>query len=366
MDKPIYRLAAAGDVMLARAVGEHFRRAPQDYSGGELADTLRAYDLVFANLENPVGVRGSPSPIQDRNVTFRCHPETLRVLRNLGVSVVSLGNNHMLDYGGEALAETLEHLDAAGVRHVGAGRNYREANEPLILEVNKKRVAILSYVFIYSASTAMATRNRPGVSDHRIQHILPRIRELARQGHQVLVSVHWGLEYSFFPIPYQMAQARRMIDHGASIIIGHGPHYPQGIERYREGRIIYSLGNFIFDEPFKYANRTFVYGVAVGPGDRLSDETIHPVQIRNQVPMIVHGAEKRNIERLVARLGQLYGAKSRRFWQDQNSKYFGDIVHRVRRVKSLKFLLLPPPSFYLGVGARNYARKLLPRALQRH
>ena len=366
MEKPIYRLAAAGDVMLARAVGEHFRRAPQDFTCGDLAGTLSTHDLVFVNLENPVGVRGRPSPIQDPNVTFRCHPEALRVLKNLGVSVVSLANNHMLDYGADALAETLEHLDAVGVRHLGAGRNYREANEPLLLEINGKRVAILAYVFVYSASTAMATANRPGVSDHRIQRILPRIRELARQGYQVLVSVHWGLEYSFFPVPYQMEQARRMIDHGASIIIGHGPHYPQGIERYREGRILYSLGNFIFDEPFKYANRSFVYGVAVGPDNRLGEEAIHAVHIRNQVPALVHGADKRTIERLVARLGRLYAAKGRRFWQDQNSKYFGDIVHRARRVKSLKFLMLPPPSFYLGVGARNYARKLLPRALQRH
>jgi poly-gamma-glutamate capsule biosynthesis protein CapA/YwtB (metallophosphatase superfamily) len=359
MDQPIYKLAAVGDVMLDREVGRHFRRAPEDYSLPELAEVMGRYDLVFANLENPVGIRGTPDPVQRPHITFRCHPDTLQVLRSLRVSVVSLGNNHMLDYGGEALAETLEHLDANGIRHVGAGRNYREANEPLLLEINGKKVAILSYVFIYSASTAMATRTRPGVSDHRIRKILPRIRDLARQGYQVLVSLHWGLEYSFFPIPYQMAQARRMIDSGASLIIGHGPHYPQGIESYGGGKIIYSLGNFIFDEPFKFANRSFVYGVGVGPGNQLTDEVLHPVHIREQVPIIVQGAEKRNIERLVARLSQLYVSKSKRFWQDQNAMYFGDIVYRALLTKSWKYVRLPPPSFYWGVGLRNYARKLL-------
>jgi poly-gamma-glutamate capsule biosynthesis protein CapA/YwtB (metallophosphatase superfamily) len=364
MDGPVYRLAAVGDVMLDREVGAHFRRAPEDYAVGELAGILDSYDLVFANLENPVGVRGTPHPIQHPNVTFRCHPGTLQVLRNLGVSVVSLGNNHMLDYGGEALAETLEHLDAAGIRHVGAGRNYREANEPLLLAINGKKVAMLSHVFTYSASTARATHTRAGVSDHRMRYILPRIRDLARAGYHVLISVHWGLEYSFFPVPYQMAQARRMIENGASLILGHGPHYPQGIEHYGGGKILYSLGNFIFDEPFKFSNRSFIYGVGVGRENQLTHEAIYPVHIRDQVPVLAHGPQRRNMVRLVARLGRLYASRSKRFWQDQNSIYFGDIVHRVRHTKSWKFAMLPPPSFYCGVGLRNYLNKLVPKALR--
>lgn len=364
MNSASYRLAAVGDVMLDRAVGEHFRRAPEDYACGDCAGILGTHDIVFANLENPVGLRGMPHPRQHPNVTFRCHPSTLQVLRNLGITVVSLGNNHMLDYGGEALAETIQHLDANGIGHAGAGRNYREANEPLLLSINGNKVALLSYVFLYSASTARATANRPGVSDHRMRNILPRIRDLVRQQYQVIVSVHWGLEYSFFPIPYQMLQARRMIDNGASLILGHGPHYPQGIESYRGGKIVYSLGNFIFDEPFKFANRSFIYGIGAAPDNRLFGEALYPVHIREQVPVLVHGPQQRNIRRLVARLGRLYASRGERFWQDQNSAYFGDIVHRVLRTRSLKYAMLPPPSFYSGVGLRNYARKLVPRALR--
>ena len=105
-----FRLAAVGDVMLARGVGRHFVEAPGDFTMDDVREVLRPYDVVCANLENPVAEGGSPDPLQDPNVTFRAHPETLNVLKTLGVGVVSLGNNHMLDYGESALAETLERV----------------------------------------------------------------------------------------------------------------------------------------------------------------------------------------------------------------------------------------------------------------
>ena len=364
MEQPACKLAAVGDIMLSRAVGEHFRARPDEFRMEQISALLAGYDLVFANLENPVGVKGAPHPIQNPHVTFCCHPDTLQVLKNLGVSVVSLANNHMLDYGPVALAETLQHLDAASIQHVGAGRNYEEANRPLLLELNGRKIAILAYVFLYSASTEMATRNRPGVSDHRIRNILPRIRALAQQGVQVLVSVHWGLEYSFYPVPYQMAQARLMIDAGAALIIGHGPHYPQGIEVYQGARIVYSLGNCIFDEPFPHARRSFIYGAALGADKVIANERIYPFHIKDHVPALAAGRDEVRLKRLVARLGRLYPMKSKRFWQRQNSRYFGDIVHRVSHMRSSKFALLPPLSFYGSVGARNYARKLMPQRLK--
>jgi poly-gamma-glutamate capsule biosynthesis protein CapA/YwtB (metallophosphatase superfamily) len=366
-DKPAFTLAAMGDVMLSRsrAIGQHLHERPQDFRMQEVADVLAGFDLVFANLESPVGITGTPHPIQHPNVTFRCHPEVLAVLKNLGVTVVSLGNNHMLDYGAECLAETLEHLDASGIRHVGAGRNYEEANRPLLLRVNGKKVAFLAYVFLYSASTQIATRSRAGVSDHRIGSILPRIRELTRAGYQVIVSAHWGLEYSFYPLPYQMEQARRMIREGASLVIGHGPHYPQGIETCEGGRIVYSLGNFLFDEPTPYSNRSFIYGAAVASDNAVLAERLYPFHINDHVPTLVQGRDKERLENLVRKLSESYATKDQRFWQRQNSLYFRDIVYRVQRMKSFKFVLLPPLAFYGAVGTRNYARKLMPRRLKR-
>lgn len=353
--------AAMGDIMLSRAVGEHIRTRPEDFALDEVAALLQRYDVVFANLENPAAAGGSPHPVQNPHVTFRCHPDTLRILKSLRITAVSLANNHMLDYGPAALAETLENLDAAGIGHAGAGRNYEEANRPLLIETSGARLALLAFVFLYSASTEMATRTRAGVSDHRIRNILPRIRALAREGWSVVVSVHWGLEYAFHPLPYQMAQARRMIDAGATLIIGHGPHYLQGIETYGNGRIVYSLGNCIFDEPFPHANRSFIYGASLTRRGAIVHEAIHPFHIRNHVPALVQGRDRARAERFIARLGRLYSRKSRAFWQNQNYRYFRDIMWRVSTMKSYKFLRLPPLSFYGAVGAGTCARKIVSR-----
>lgn len=357
-EKEVYRLAAMGDVMLAREVGKHIKDKPEDFLFSDIKLVLKNYDLIFLNLENPVSTKGIPHHIQDPHVTFCCLPENLQVLKNLGASIVSLGNNHMLDYGETALCETLEHLNTLGIKHVGAGRNYKEANHPLIEEYNKKKVAFLSYVFIYSASTRRAKGNRPGVSDYRINKILPIIRDLSISGYQVIVSIHWGIEYSLYPLPYQMKQARLMIDNGASLILGHGPHYPQGIEHYKQGQIVYSLGNFIFDEPYRLANRSFIYGVGVSETSQLRDARIFPVHIKNHVPNLMQGREKRRFENLVNTLGDIYPRKKKVFWKKINNIYFSDIVSRVSRMRSLKFLFLPPTSFYFGIGIRNFVKKL--------
>ena len=352
------RLAAMGDVMLARGVGRHFREDPEDFALDEVRGVLNSYDLVMLNLENPVGTKGTPHAIQDPNVTFCCHPESLRILKNLNTTIVTLGNNHMLDYGDTALCETLQHLDAQNILHIGAGRNYAEANRPLLIEKNGRKLAFLSHVFIYSASTRMATRNRPGVAEYRISKILRKIRQLSQQGYRVIVSVHWGHEYSFYPIPYQMRQARAMIDNGALLVVGHGPHYPQGIENYRNGKILYSLGNFIFDEPHTYANRSFIYGVEIGSGHRLEKEKIYPIQIENHIPVILNGAKKSSLDNLINNFSAIYRRKDKDFWKNISNKYFTDIVRRVVSMKSFKFICLPPVSFYTSIGCKNYLRKM--------
>ena len=353
-----FRLAAVGDVMMDRDVGRHYDASPGDFAMTDIRDLLADADIVCANLENPVATGGRPDPVQDPHVTFRAAPKTLDVLKSLRVNVVSLGNNHMLDYGEAALVETLERLDSAGIKRVGAGRNYREANAPLLVECNGRRLAFLSYVFIYSANTRMATRHQAGVSDHRLRRILPQIRELRSAVDDIVVMIHWGFEYRFFPLPYQMRQARRMIDEGASLILGHGPHYPQGIEQYLGRDIVYSLGNFIFDEPHKFANRSFIYRAEIDDTGRTRNQQIAPVHLRRHVPHLVDGAEKRRLQGLVETLGVRYRQAEIGFWQDLSGAYLTDICGRVRRSRSLKYLRVPPLSFYRDVGPAAIMRKL--------
>lgn len=362
MKKNTIRIAALGDIMLAREVGRHYLSQPEDFRVEGIKKLLSGSDIVFANLENPVSINGTPDSVQDPNVTFSANPETLKILKSLGVNVVSLGNNHMLDYGESALCDTLKHLDDCGIKHAGAGRDYEEANRPLLMEVKGRKIAVLSHVFIYSASTRMASERSPGVSDHRIRRIISCIKKLTKAGRDVIVSLHWGVEYSFFPLPYQMEQARRMIDAGATLVFGHGPHYPQGIEKYKNGEIVYSLGNFIFDEPHKYANRSFIYEATLGDGTVHSQ--VHPVVLKNHVPFPASGKDRENLGKLIASLGRVYPRKSAEFWKKLNNIYFMDISGRVLRMKSLKFAFLPPPSFYLSIGLSNYIRKVKPANLK--
>jgi poly-gamma-glutamate capsule biosynthesis protein CapA/YwtB (metallophosphatase superfamily) len=357
------RLAAVGDIMMARDVGRHYADSPADFAMHDIRNLLSGVDLVCANLENPVAIGGRPDPVQDPHVTFRATPQTLDALKAIGVHVVSLGNNHMLDYGEAALAETLEHLDAAGIKRVGAGRNYQEANTPLLVDCKGRRLAFLSYAFIYSANTRMATRYRAGVSDHRLHRILPVIRELSAAGCDVVVTIHWGFEYCFFPLPYQMRQARRMIEAGACLILGHGPHYPQGIEEHRGRDIVYSLGNFIFDEPHKFANRSFIYGAEIGGTGSARRRVIVPVHLRRHVPHLVAGAEKRRLEGLIANLAVRYRGADQGFWKDLSASYLTDICGRVVRSRSLKYLRVPPLSFYRDAGPAAIIRKLRPSTI---
>ena len=355
------RIAAMGDAMLGRQVGELFRAHPDRFAMSEFATLLKGHDIVFLNLECPVSRNGRPDPIQKPNVTFCADPETLKVLQNLGVNVVSLGNNHMLDYGPEALHDTLGHLDETGIQHAGAGRNYEEANEPLLLTINGIKLAILSHVFVFSASTRRATRRSPGVSDYRITPILSRIRSLRANGYLVVVSLHWGLEYAFYPVPYQRKQARQMVDAGASLILGHGPHFPQGIESYRDGRIVYSLGNFIFDEPYEYSNQSFLHSIRLAADGGLSEEQVVPFHIKDHVPQITEGKERERLARLIDGLSAAYANEDKRYWRKISSRYFSDIVNRVLTMKSPRFLFLVPMSFYFDAGLVNILKKLRPR-----
>ena len=357
------RVAAVGDVMLGRAVGAHHAEAPGDFEMLDVRAFMAGSDIIFANLESPVAVSGRPDPDQDPNVTFRAAPDTLAVLSDLGVNVVSLGNNHALDYGDAALIETIDNLDRASIGHAGAGRNADEANAPCEMHVAGGTVSLLSYSMVYSVNTRMATRSRPGVADHRIERILPRIRALRRAGHRVIVSCHWGYEYRLHPLPYQRRQARQMVDAGASLVLGHGPHYPQGVERYRDRDIVHSLGNFIFDEPFALAKRSFIYATDVaGDGDRTIDRRIAPVQLPNHVPYLMTGSRKRRLLRLLELLADDYDRAAPDFWRGLSADYLVELLGRTARTRSLKYLRVPPASFYRDVGVAG-ARVLEPRRL---
>lgn len=363
MTTPSIRIGAVGDIMIARDVQQHFLSSPDDFKMEEIVRELAINDFVLGNLETPVSRRGEPHHKQDPHVTFCADPACLEILKILQLSAVTLANNHMLDFGPDALVDTRRHLDEVRMPHFGAGPDYHAANAPLLTEVNGVPIAFLGTVYIYSSSTERAGRKSAGLADWRIGPLLEQIRSLKAKGYLVVVTVHWGLEYSFFPVQYQVRQARKMIDEGATLILGHGPHYPQGIERYKDGEIVYSLGNFIFDEPQWFAKRSFIYSARIANA-AVVESSISPVRIENHLPVLLHGSEAKKLARLVFSLNKIYARKGRDFWKAHSNLYFRDIFQRVAANRSLKFLKLPTLGFYRDVGLANYWRKIASRFSQ--
>ncbi len=257
-EKPI-TLLFAGDIMLSRGVANQIKKH-QDVRWPflKIATTTREADLTFGNLEGPISDRGEN---QGSIYSFRSSPEVIEGLSFAGFDVLSLANNHIWDWGKDALIDTITMLEHSGLKGVGAGENYQEANAPVIKEIgstgsSQVKVAFLAYTDLYpksleahSTSSGQAT---PGISSFELEKAKTDIQQLKslKLADIIVVSFHWGEEYKTEANESQKRIARELIDAGADLIIGHHSHVVQEIEQYQNGWIAYSLGNFIFDQNF--------------------------------------------------------------------------------------------------------------------
>lgn len=214
--------------------------------------TTRA-DLYLVNLECPFTDRGEKIA---KNFNFRARPELVAALIAGGVDVVSLANNHLVDYGPEGLFDTLNTLDSHGIAHFGAARSLPEARAPALVEKKGVRIAFLGYFFLgdrnIEPAQVIATDTQPGVAGHfsdlaaMKEMVETDIRAARQQADHVIPFFHWGREGRGQPEPYQIELAHFAIESGASAVLGSHPHVLQGIEVYRGAPIAYSLGNFVF------------------------------------------------------------------------------------------------------------------------
>jgi poly-gamma-glutamate synthesis protein (capsule biosynthesis protein) len=238
------KLAFVGDILLADTVEKLLLQNGYDYPYTNVKTLLSEPDLTVANLETPVTERGEK---QTKEYVYRSSPQALPALRDSGIDVVNLANNHVMDYGAEGLLDTVSNLDAAGIPHVGAGSNLDEALKPVIVEKNGIRIAVLGFSRVVPNSGWKANANQPGVAD-TYSYTVPveTIRNTKQQADLVVVFAHWGTERKDTPDPVQTDLAHRYIDAGADLVIASHPHVLQGLESYKDKWIAYSLGNFIF------------------------------------------------------------------------------------------------------------------------
>ena len=233
-------LVAVGDIMLDRSVGDRIAANGCASIIEEVADHLRQGDIVFGNLECPLSTVG---PHQPRGACiFRADPKTVKVLALGGFDIVSLANNHALNSGRAALLQTLDHLERAGIAYVGAARTRARGSDPTFITVGDIRVGFLAYTDL---SFDCGSYSRV---DKDLARLRQQIEQVGNNCDLLIVSYHWGEEYRRKPTSRQVKVAHASIEAGADVVLGHHPHILEGIELYRNRPIIYSMGNFIFDQ----------------------------------------------------------------------------------------------------------------------
>jgi poly-gamma-glutamate capsule biosynthesis protein CapA/YwtB (metallophosphatase superfamily) len=251
------RIALTGDVMLGRLVDQYViqnRSVRLEAIWGDVLPVMLTGDCRLINLECVISSRGAEWHPTTKAFHFRARPRAIDILSAAKIDGVTLANNHVLDYGPEALLDCFHLLDQAGVKRTGAGIAMVEACAPLVLGLPEGRVAVVALTD--NEPEWEATHTKPGVNyiaygnrglkEPYRSRLTQALMSARRQADLVIVSAHVGPNWGA-PSKAMQALAHELIDMGADLYWGHSNHTPQGIELYQGKAILYSTGDFIDD-----------------------------------------------------------------------------------------------------------------------
>ena len=243
---------AVGDIMLNRGVEymiEKEGKGDFKFPFLKIAEDLQKPDILFGNLEGPISNKG-------RKVgsiySFRMNPKVIEGLKYAGFDVLSLANNHMFDYERVALEDTMRILKESGIDYAGAGFDEEETFSAKIKRIKNTKVGFLAYTDLGPENWRVGEKKSgiAWIDEKNIKKIKEDIKNAKQRVDILFVSLHSGYEYSFDPTVFQVEFSKACIDAGADIVLGHHPHVIQKIEKFKDGWIVYSLGNFVFDQGF--------------------------------------------------------------------------------------------------------------------
>lgn len=257
-------LLFTGDVYLSPHVQSNYDADGIDgVISAELLNELQQADLTIINQEFPFSTRGTPA--EDKQYTFCVNPSYTRILTELGVDVAGLANNHVLDYGADALLDTFATLEDADISYIGAGDSLARASALITKEIGGTTFGFLAASRVIPVISWDVRNAQPGVfTTYDPALLLQAIEQARSQCDYLTVLVHWGVERDSAPQEYQTQLAEQYIDAGADLIIGAHPHVLQGISYYKGKPICYSLGNFIFNQEIP---QTLAVKVTVTPNE---------------------------------------------------------------------------------------------------
>lgn len=235
-----------GDVLFANSFSASYDSGGiENVVSEDVREELNQADITMVNEEFPFSTRGTP--MEDKQYTFRADPAYVTALLEMGVDIVTLANNHILDYGKDALTDTFTTLDHAGIKYAGAGASAERAKELQTIEVQGRKIGFLAASRVIPVSDWNVDNSVPGVfTTYDGTALCNAVEEAEQLCDYVVVFVHWGVENEAYPQDYQESLAKQYIDAGADLVIGCHTHCLQGVEYYNGKPIYYSLGNFIF------------------------------------------------------------------------------------------------------------------------
>ncbi len=241
-ERNIVLLHAVGDIGIVGRLADGLSGRPPLFPFHGVAERLAAADILFGNLEIPFSggarIASHESPKLET-------PETAAPrIAAAGFHVLSLANNHMMDFGSTGLERTRRLLADHGIQTVGAGSDLADARRPVVIERKGLRVGFLAYSIPFAGSAAP---DRPGAAPLQLDLVRQDLANLRPRVDAVVVSAHFGMMYLEHPTPDDMDLARAILRAGADLVVGHHPHVLQGIEETPDGTIAYSLGEFVFD-----------------------------------------------------------------------------------------------------------------------
>ncbi|HEY7758612.1 MAG TPA: CapA family protein [Burkholderiales bacterium] len=299
MDRPA-RLMVGGDVMLGRLVADSIGARGADHPLAPIADIMRSADLTLINLECAITASSGRWPGAPKAFYFGAPPEAVRTLTHAGVDLVSLANNHTLDFDVQGLRDTLRHLAQAGIACAGAGENAAAARAPALVERGGVRFALVAYCD--HQEDFAAGPDTPGIAWLDLKDEAGAVREFeaalgriraAGGAHWPILSLHWGPNFAFAPAERFTRLARAAVDAGFAMVFGHSAHNFQGVELYHGRPILYSTGDLVDDyavDPWFRNDRSLLFELEIS-GTGLQRMRLHPVVIDDYQTRAASGAD---------------------------------------------------------------------------
>ncbi len=320
-------IVAAGDVLLGVCIHKidgsekgPFRQEPTS-ALTHVQKILKEADIAFCNLEAPLSDGGKP--VIGRLSAYRCSPKMVGGLTYAGFDLVNLANNHTMDYGPDALVETLDVLVENKLPTIGAGRNIAEARKPVFLERKGTRFGFLGYTTSENQPQNFAAHaSKPGVAPIRIstlfhpphtneedmEMMIEDIKAARSQADMLIVSCHWSVGLmggSHTLTVHQPAVTHAAIDAGADLVIGHGPHAIQAVEVYKGKAIFYNLGNFVVDRDTPIKDSLLLKCIV--SGKKIQKVSFLPVLINKEGQPRILAAEDENCTKIQKIMEKLSG-----------------------------------------------------------